>query len=238
MKNLIRRDSSVLVVFIRTIILYFVVIIGIRVMGKRQLGELQPSELVTTILISNIATLPIEDMDVPLIGGVIPIVTLVFFEILMSVISLKSIKARRLLSGNPRIVVREGAIDQNEMKKLRLSIDDLMEELRQNNIFDIKDVDLAIVETNGKLSINKKFSAQEATNETMKIKPPQKEQGIPVLIINDSNVITQAMSYCQISEDWLEKIIKQEGYKLQEIFLMTCTPNKDYYIVPKQAKGS
>lgn len=227
-----------LVVFIRTIILYFVVIIGIRVMGKRQLGELQPSELVTTILISNIATLPIEDMDVPLIGGVIPIVTLVFFEILMSVISLKSIKARRLLSGNPRIVVREGAIDQNEMKKLRLSIDDLMEELRQNNIFDIKDVDLAIVETNGKLSINKKFSAQEATNETMKIKPPQKEQGIPVLIINDSNVITQAMSYCQISEDWLEKIIKQEGYKLQEIFLMTCTPNKDYYIVPKQAKGS
>ncbi|MEG1869665.1 MAG: DUF421 domain-containing protein [Oscillospiraceae bacterium] len=207
-------------------------------MGKRQLGELQPSELVTTILISNIATLPIEDMDVPLIGGVIPIVTLVFFEILMSVISLKSIKARRLLSGNPRIVVREGAIDQNEMKKLRLSIDDLMEELRQNNIFDIKDVDLAIVETNGKLSINKKFSAQEATNETMKIKPPQKEQGIPVLIINDSNVITQAMSYCQISEDWLEKIIKQEGYKLQEIFLMTCTPNKDYYIVPKQAKGS
>ena len=125
-----RKGRSSVIVFIRAILLYLLIIFCLRLMGKRQLGELQPSELVITILISNIASLPIEDNSIPMIMGVVPIVVLVGFELIISSISLRSKRFRTLVSGKPMIIVRNGQIDQSAMKKLRFSIDDLMETLR------------------------------------------------------------------------------------------------------------
>ena len=148
------------VVLIRSLILYIVVIFGVRLMGKRQLGELQPSELVITILISNIATLPLEDTSIPLILGILPILTLVCFEALMSWVTLKSLRMRRIISGRPKIVVRDGQIEQATMQDLRLSVDDLMTALRQQQVFDISQVQFAVMETTGTISVYLKAECQ------------------------------------------------------------------------------
>ena len=135
-----------LVVFIRAVLLYFLVIFCMRLMGKRQLGELQPSELVTTILISNIAALPIEDTNIPMILGAVPILALVMFEFVVSALSLKSKRFRGFFSGNPVVIIKDGIINQKQLKKLRFSIDDLMEALREKGI-------LADTEDDGQLSL-------------------------------------------------------------------------------------
>ncbi|MFA5659078.1 MAG: YetF domain-containing protein, partial [Oscillospiraceae bacterium] len=126
-----------LIVFFRAIILYMIIIFSIRLMGKRQLGELQPSELVVTILVSNVATLPIEDVNIPMLMGIIPILTIVCLDVFMSELSLKFKRIRKIVSGSPKIVVRDGIIDQKTLRDLRFSIDDLMESLRALNIFDV-----------------------------------------------------------------------------------------------------
>ena len=129
------------IVLIRSLILYILVIFAVRLMGKRQLGELQPSELVITILVSNIATLPIEDLNIPLIVGISPILSLVCFEVLTSWFSMKHIALRRIISGRPKIVISDGRIDKKVMSELRFSVDDLLTALRGNGVFDLSEVD-------------------------------------------------------------------------------------------------
>lgn len=122
------------IVFIRVLIIYALIILSLRLMGKRQIGQVQPSELVVTILVSNIATMAIEDSNVPLIGGIIPILTLVSFDVLISAMTLRYKKMRRIVSGTPRVIIRDGKIDQKQLKELRFTIDDMMEELRGKDI--------------------------------------------------------------------------------------------------------
>ncbi len=140
------------IVLIRAVILYIVITFSLRLMGKRQLGELQPSELVVTILISNIAAIPVEDSSVPMIMGIVPILTLVCLDVIMSGIMLKSAKVRKLMIGSPRIIISEGDILQKEMKRLRYTVDDLTEAMREQQIFDITQIHYAIVETTGKIN--------------------------------------------------------------------------------------
>ncbi|MGN0683150.1 MAG: DUF421 domain-containing protein, partial [Oscillospiraceae bacterium] len=140
------------IVLIRAVILYVVVAFSLRLMGKRQLGELQPSELVVTILISNIAALPVEDSSIPMIMGIVPILTLVSLDVIVSTIMLKSTKFRKFVIGTPRVIISNGKILQSEMKKLRYTVDDLIESMRGQQIFDISQVNYAIVETTGKIS--------------------------------------------------------------------------------------
>ena len=142
-----------LIVFFRVLLIYALIIVSLRLMGKRQIGQLQPSELVVTILVSNIATMAIEDNNVPLVSGIIPILTLVSFDVIISALTLRYKKMRRLVSGTPRVIIRDGKIDQQQLKELRFTIDDMMEELRGKDIFDIRDVAFAIVETTGTLSV-------------------------------------------------------------------------------------
>ncbi len=223
-----------LVSFLRTLILYIVVIFGMRIMGKRQLGQLQPSELVITILISNIATLPIENSDVPLILGIIPILTLMCFEVILSVLTLKSIRFRRLIWGNTKILIQDGKIKQQELADLRYSVDDLMEQLRTNGIFDLREVEFALTETTGQLSICKKTSYETLNPKTAGIKVT--ETPPPSIVISDRKVLSEGMKNCMLSQKELDRILKKEGYKPEEVFLMTCTPQKDYYIVPLEKK--
>lgn len=220
-----------LVVFFRAFLLYALIMFSIRLMGKRQLGELQPSELVITILISNIASLPIEDANIPMILGIIPVLILVSFEILISSISLKSKGFRSFISGSPMIIIHDGIIQQKQLRKLRFSIDDLMESLRQSGIFDLQDVEYAIVETTGKVSVLQKFSAQNVTPSMLNISG--KSTSPPAVIISDGEIIYSALAAYEIDESWVMKTIKAKKYKLEQVFIMTCDRELNYYIVEK-----
>jgi len=223
-----------LVIFIRTIILYLVIVISLRIMGKRQLGELQPSELVITILISNIATLPIEDTNIPLLGGLIPILTLVCLEVFASILGIKSQRARKLISGTPTFVIKNGVIDQKKLRDLRFTTDDLMEGLREQSIFDIRDVDYAIVETTGKLSVFKVFDQQEVTAKMLKISPKCSSNSPQTTVISDGKLIEDGMNYCNIDERFIANILKKNNCNIKDVFIMTCNRSRDYYIVKKE----
>ena len=226
-----------LIVFFRVLLIYALIIVGLRLMGKRQIGQLQPSELVVTILVSNIATMAIEDNNVPLVSGIIPILTLVSFDVIISALTLRYKKMRRLVSGTPRVIIRDGKIDQQQLKELRFTIDDMMEELRGKDIFDIRDVAFAIVETTGTLSVYPKFQAQPVTAEMLKLKPSPGDDAPPVVLIADGVVIDSALDYCNLRYEWLEKTVTDHHYVINDIFLMTCNRQADYLIVPKEKKA-
>lgn len=225
-----------LIVFIRVLIVYTLIICSLRLMGKHQLGQLQPSELVVTILVSNIATMSIEDTNVPLLGGIVPILSLVCFDVIVSAIMLKYKAARRIISGTPRVIIRDGVIDQNELHELRFTIDDMMEQLRGNNIFDIRDVAFAIVETTGQLSVYQKFGARTVTADMIGLQGKPKDDDIPVVIVSDGVAIESGLSFCKLKTEWLKKTIAENGYQEKDIFLMTCNRSAEYFIVPKEKK--
>ncbi len=223
------------VVFFRTILLYILIIFSLRLMGKRQLGELQPSELVITILISNIASLPIEDTGIPLMAGAVPILTLVSFEILISVISLKSIRFRKFISGNAKIVIQNGVIDQKALRELRFSVDDLMEELRAKSIFALQDVQLAIVETSGVVSVFKKTELEAVTPQQLGL--TVENTSPPVLVISDGNFLEGGMALCGVNQTWIEQVLAGKKLSVSDIFIMTLDSAQSVYIVQKQ-RGS
>ena len=221
-----------LTVFIRAILLYILVIFALRLMGKRQLGELQPTELVITILISNIASLPVEDPSIPMVMGAIPILVLVAFELIVSNISLKSKRFRQFISGSPVVVISEGKIIQQALHNLRFSIDDLMESLREQSIFNIEDVQYAIVETTGKVSILQKFDAQNTTPKMLHLNGESVNP--PVIVISDGKLVQDSIQKYQISQSWLNMFIKKNGQSIQNVFLMTVDPQLHTYIIPKE----
>lgn len=220
-----------LIVFFRAVILYIVIIFSMRLMGKRQLGELQPSELVITILMSNIATLPIEDVNIPMIMGVVPIFTLVCLDVIMSHLSLVSRKFRRIISGSPKIIISDGKIDQALMKKLRFSIDDLLESLRSVQVFDISEVQLAIVETTGKISVYEKQNKQSCTPEDLGIQ--KQEQNPPQLVIDDGEIVENALNFLKLDKKWLDKTLKKEKCRAEDVFIMTADPQGEYTLIRK-----
>ena len=220
------------VVMFRAILLYILIIVAMRLMGKRQLGELQPTELVTTILVSNIASIPIEDPSLPMLLSAVPILTLVVFEYAVSSCALKSKGFRKILSGSPMVIIDNGVINQAVMKKLRFTIDDLMESLRSNNIFNLEDVHYAIVETTGKVSVMLKFNAQTVTPEVLSLKGS--DPAVPSVVISDGKIIEKALKKCNLGKKWLEKTIRDNHYEIGDIFLMTADTNAQFYIVPKQ----
>jgi len=226
-----------LILSVRTLVLYLVIVGGLRLMGKRQLGELQPSELVVTILISNLATLPIEETSVPLLGGVGPILLLVCFEVVISWVSLKSRRARRLISGQPVTVVQEGKIMEDRLRDLRFSLDDLMEELRQNGVFDIRDVEFAVVETNGKLSVYQRYGARPLTPDMLGMERPASECPPPAVVISDGELLKESLASCGITPKWLEKQLQRRNLKVEDVFLMVCDRNSAYFLLPKEKTG-
>lgn len=224
--------KALLIVFFRAIILYIIIIFSIRLMGKRQLGELQPSELVVTILMSNIATLPIEDINIPMIMGVVPIFTLVCLDVALSHFSLLSRGFRRIISGSPKIIITDGKIDQKQMKKLRFTIDDLMESLRSVQVFDITEVQLAIVETTGKISVYQKQSLQPCTPQDMGIN--KKCKNPPQLVVDDGEVVENALSFIGLNKKWLDNILKKEKCELENVFMMTADEDKVYKLIRRE----
>ena len=216
------------VILIRSAILYVLVISAVRLMGKRQLGELQPSELVITILVSNIATLPVEDVNIPVIVGITPIMFLVCFEVLISWLSLRFPRLRKMVSGTPKTVVRNGCIEREVMRELRLSTDDLMMALRSKDIFDLDEVQFAIVETTGSVSAMKKQSCDMPTRSDMDIAADISDP--PVLIISDGRFVMNAMRSVKYSRSSVEAFLSANGMKVQEVFIMTIDGNGKCFV--------
>lgn len=220
------------IVLIRAVVLYIVITFSLRLMGKRQLGELQPSELVVTILISNIAAIPVEDISVPMIMGIVPILTLVCLDVVMSGVMLKSAKIRKLMIGSPRIIISEGKILQKEMKRLRYSVDDLTEAMRNQQIFDISEIQYAIVETNGKINFLLKKDYQPA--EKQDVTAGGSTNDPPSVIIRDGIRDRDQLKIIALGEDWLTKILRENKISESRIFLMTADKNGNYDIVEKE----
>lgn len=207
------------VTIIRTVILYFIVICVVRLMGKRQIGELQPTELVITLLLSEIIAMPMEDNDIPLISTVVPVMLLVAFEIITSAVSMKSLKFRFLVQGHPIIIIRDGELQQKEMKKLRLTIDDILEALRQKDIFDISLVAYAIIETNGRMSVMLKPDFETVTNKNAGITAD--DSGIPCVVITDGQIERSSFDDCNMTDEKLKTIIKNQKIDVGNTLLMT-----------------
>jgi uncharacterized membrane protein YcaP (DUF421 family) len=222
------------IIFLRTVIIYILIVFVVRMMGKRQIGELQPSELVITILISNIATMTIEDVSVPLISGVMPILLFMCLEIISSEIALHSKRFRKLMSGSPKIVIRNGIIDQHELSLLRFSVEDLMEELRSNNVFHLEDVLFAIVETNGSLSVYNKASARTPTLSDLSLTAPEKEP--PTLIVSGGELLDSNLEVAGISKEAVLKFLNKKKLELKNIFLMTYSEEEKFSFVKAEKK--
>ena len=201
--------NDVLVIFIRTLILYVMVIATMRAMGKRQIGQLQPFELVVAIMISELASLPMQNTGIPLLSGVIPILTLLAAQIATSFISLKSTKARAIICGTPSILIENGKINENVLKKEMYTLNDLLEQLRSKDISNISDVEFAILETNGQLSIIPKSQKRPVNPEDLKI--PTDYEGICLDLIIDGKVNLKNLTKANLDKKWLESELKKHG---------------------------
>lgn len=223
-----------IIAFVRTIILYLLIIIGVRLMGKRQVGELEPSELVLALLIADLAAVPMQDFGIPLLSGIIPILTLLCITMIISLISMKSVTFRALICGRPSIIVENGILHQREMAKNRFTVDELMEELRMKGITDISTVKYAILETNGQLSVLP-FSQQTApVRQDMNIE--SKETGLPLVIINDGRVLEHNLKLRGYDKAWLKKqLLKYGAKKPADVYLLTADESGTVYYAPKES---
>lgn len=223
-----------LVLVIRTLILYGMVIVAMRIMGKRQLGELQPSELVVAIMISDLASVPMQAIDIPLLSGIIPVMTLIVAEVMMSYLSLKSKKMRKFLSGEPSIIIYNGHINEGELARLRFNINDLLEELRLNNCHDVSDVQVAVVETSGKLSVIPKDTARAVTVEDLKLENVRHD-GLPCTIVSDGTLNEHELVRAKKDPEWFNNEMKKRGINnIKDIFIASLDAENELFI---QLKG-
>lgn len=223
-----------LIIMIRSVILYLLIVFALRLMGKKQLAELQPSELVTTILVSNIATLSLEDSSLPMIMGILPIIIIVCLDVFISQIMLKNARIRRIFTGSPQIIISDGKIDQKQMRNLRYNIDDLMEAMRECMIFDITEVQYAIVETNGKINFFQKSQFQNV--EARQLSIVEESVNPPSLLIKDGEINISGLAECGFGEKELYEILNKNKIKLKNVFILTSDKNKNYTIIPKEKK--
>ena len=221
-----------LISVIRTVILYAFVIFSIRLMGKRQIGDMQPSELVVTMVISDIASLPMQNTAQPLLSGIVPVLVLVALEVAVSVSMMKSRPFRRLVCGNPVVVIEDGQLLQKQMRRLRLTADDLCARLRQQNVFSLEDVQYCIMETNGALSILEK---------PQKRVPNAEESGVVItdnkietVVINDGVLLEKAPQLCGQSTETVKNILQKKQLNVSDVFLMTLDGCGAYHIIRKE----
>ena len=224
------------ILFIRTLIIYAVVILSLRIMGKRQIGQLQPSELVVAIMISDLATTPMSDISIPLLYGIVPIFTLVVCEMVLSFVSLKSEWVRVVLNGKPQLLIKDGKLLRSELLTSRINTDDLMEELRKAGYFSLSDIDTVILETGGSISVIPRCDAAPPTNKDLHVKGSQ--QGIPYMFISDGKIRRSELKRSGKNEVWLDKILKKNGIKgIKEVFILSEDGEGNIFIQKKECRN-
>lgn len=196
-----------LLTLIRSIILYIIVLIVMRLMGKREIGQLQPFELAISIMIADLAAIPMSDTGIPITNGIIPILGLLIMHLLISLVNIKSIKARELLCGRPTILIYRGKIDEQALKKERFTINELEERLRGNNVFNLGDVEYAILETSGQVTVIQKPNKRTTIPEDFNIMPEY--EGIPYDLVIDGKILDENLQKIGKNEAWLRKAVSQ-----------------------------
>jgi len=216
--TLLRGDFLILS-YIRTVILYLILIAVIRLMGKRQIGQMEPSEFVVTMLVANLASIPMQDGGIPLFSGLVPILTVLGVELVLSALSMKNLGLRKLLCGKPVILIENGNILQKNLKKTRITLDELIGHLREKDVLDLQSVQFAILETNGNLSVfpypkEKPASAKDAGIQVRK-------QSLPVTVVSDGVLMEQNLLKANKDTRWLQRILLERQATLGETWLLT-----------------
>ena len=207
--------------FVRTILLYFIIMLGLRLMGKRQIGELEPTELVLTMLISDLAAVPMQDFGIPLLNGVVPIITLLALSMLLSYGCMRSIRLRRLVCGSPTTLIKNGVLQQSAMRANRFTLDELIEELRSQGVTDLMSVNYAILETDGQLSVLLYPAEQPATPRQLG-RAVKDDLFLPQVLINDGRVLDSALTHCGLNRSWLMQSLAERGFhRADDILLFT-----------------
>lgn len=218
--------------FVRSIIIYLFVLFAVRFMGKRQVGEMQPFEFVITLIIADLATIPMSEISVPIVHGIVPIFSIIILHFFICAISRKSMIARYIISGRSAIVISPKGINYKELKALNMNLDDLIEALRCMDIFNLDDVAYAIMETNGKLCVIKKSQVESVTREDMHISTSN--ASLPVSIIMDGKKMQENITLTGITEEQLNKCIEKANAKtFKDILILTLDANGEVFVQAK-----
>ena len=222
------------IVITRTFIVYFALLLTMRLMGKRQLGEMELSEFVVAALIADLAAHPLQDMGIPLLNGLVPIAVLFCCEVLIAGLSLHSIRLRELLFGKPSLLIVKGEIDQAQMRRNRFTLDELMQELRSQGVTDIRTIDYAVLETDGKLSLLLSPAASPVTASQLDL--PVGSAGYPHIVISDGRVLEANLRHLGLDTLWLDSTLREQGYSSpEEVYLMTVDEEKALFLARKEA---
>lgn len=224
-----------ILIFFRTIILYILVLVVMRFMGKREIGQMQPFELAISIMIADLATIPMTDPGIPLTNGIIPILGLLVMHLTISTINLKSIKLREIICGRPTILIYRGKINENNMKKERFTINELQERLRSNNVFNIKDVEYAILETSGQVTVIQKPNKRNVTPEDFNIEPEY--EGISYDLVVDGKIMKENLKKLGKDYKWLKKQTKAFKIKPEEALIATIDGKGNFFCQEKERKN-
>ena len=223
-----------LITFFRSIVLYILVLIVMRLMGKREIGQLQPFELAIAIMIADLASIPMTEIGIPIYYGIVPILGLLMMHMFISFLNMKSINAREILCGRPSILIYRGKIIEKELKKQRFTINELEERLRGNDVFNIGDVEYAILETSGQVTVIQKPEKRNVTPEDLNINPDY--EGIPYDLVVDGKVMTENLKELGKNYKWLEKQTEKFNIKPEEALVVTLDAKGQIYCQKKETR--
>lgn len=221
-----------IITFIRVVILYIVILVTMRLMGKREIGQLQPFELAIAILIADLAAIPMADIGIPITNGIVPILALLVLHLLISVINLKSTRARKIICGTPSILIYRGKIDEKVLKKERFTINELQERLRMNNIVNLGDVEYAILETNGQVTVIQKPNKRNTTPEDFGIMPEY--EGMAYDLVTDGKVMDGNLKKIGKDYNWLKKEVGKFGLRPEEALIVTIDGKSQIFCQKKE----
>ncbi len=225
--------NDIFILLFRTLLIYFFVLVVLRLMGKREIGKLSIFDFVVSIMIAELAILVIEDTEISLLRGIVPIATLMATQIILSYITLKSKKIRELVEGQPVILVQNGKIKDKEMERQRYTIDDLLTQVREKNINNLADVEMAILETSGKLSVFPKPGKSPVTKEDLHLEG-NNYSGMPIPLVADGRIMSRSLKQIKKDELWLKKQLSKEGYNnIKNIYYASIDPTGNFFIDPK-----
>ena len=219
---------------LRTLLLYIAVIAAIRLMGKRQIGDLDPSELVVTILVSDLAAVPMQDLGIPMVSGLVPIATLIVLEILLSFLALKSRPFRRLLNGQPAIIIRGGKLDIQKLRQMRLTTDEVIETLRKQNVASVADVKYGVIEPDGTLTVIPRQAKQPVTADMLGLSP--RDAGLPLVVVSDGKLVNRSLQLLHLDPRDIENRLKNQSLALSDVFLMTLDDCGNTFLQRKEGR--
>ena len=225
-----------LITFFRAIILYLIVLIVMRLMGKREIGQLQPFELAISIMIADLASIPMTEIGIPIFNGIIPILGLLVMHLIISVINLKSLRAREIICGKPNILIYRGKINEKALKKERFTNNELEERLRGNNVVNLGDVEYAILETSGEVTVIQKPEKRNTIPEDFNIKPDY--EGIPYDLVIDGKIMNQNLKIIGKNYEWLKKEVKKFSINPEEALVVTIDGKGRIFCQKKEEKGA